>query len=286
MARSTSTRSIQVLPLNNVNGVNELTRLVPNPFFGVDGAGAFATRATIQRNQLLRPFPQFDSVNMIYSTLARSQYHAGVIQLTKRASGWWGGRFSYTYSRLNDNQFAQSNYYSDTPGGGVPLILNNYTAIPWSEYFDPDAEYGRSRLDSPHKLVASPIIRLPFGAGQRWLTSGVGSWLAGGWTISAVIQMQSGFPIGVYQNVNNNNLLGAAQRPNLVSGIDVEIPGSITDRLRGNPDDDTEWCKKGDAVLIVAGRPRRLWRRAWARCERRLRGAKSLSPKMFTSPCG
>jgi hypothetical protein len=226
------------LPLNNVNGVNELTRLVPNPFFGVEGAGAFATRPTIQRNQLLRPFPQFDNVNMTYSTLARSKYHAGVIQVTKRASGWWGGRFSYTYSRLSDNQFAQSNYYSDTPGGGVPLILNNYTAIPWSEYFDPDAEYGRSRLDSPHKLVASPIIRLPFGAGQRWLTSGIGSWLAGGWTISAVIQMQSGFPIGVYQNVNNNNLLGAAQRPNLVPGADVEIPGSITDRLQANPDDD------------------------------------------------
>ena len=61
------------LPLNNVNGVNALTQNVPNPFFGTPGAGSFATRATIPRNQLLRPFPQFDNVNMIYSTLARSQ---------------------------------------------------------------------------------------------------------------------------------------------------------------------------------------------------------------------
>ena len=37
---------------------------------------------------------------MIYSTLARSQYHAGVISISKRATGWWGGRISYTYSRL------------------------------------------------------------------------------------------------------------------------------------------------------------------------------------------
>jgi hypothetical protein len=221
------------LGLNNPGGVNYLTQPVPNPFFGVEGAGGFATRRTIQRNQLLRPFPQFGDVNMIYSTLARSQYHAGVLQVTKRATGWWGGRISYTYSRLYDNQFGQGNYYSSAPG-----VLNHYTAIPWSDYFDPDAEWGRSRLDSPHKLVASPIIRLPFGEGRRWLTSGVGNWIAGGWTMSFVIQMQSGFPIGVSQSVNNTNLLGHSQRPNIVPGIDIQVPGSITERLRNDPGDD------------------------------------------------
>jgi hypothetical protein len=210
----------------------QLSQSVPNPFFGVEGAGGFATRRTIGRNQLLRPYPQFLNVNMIQSTLGRSQYHAGIISLTKRATGWWGGRVSYTYSRLHDNQFGQGNYYSGAPG-----ILDNYTAIPWSEYFNPDAEYGRSRLDSPHKLVGSPIIRLPFGAGQRWLTSGIGSWIAGGWTASLVIQLQSGFPLGVSQNTNNTNLLGAGQRPNVVPGVDPQVPGSITDRLRNNPDD-------------------------------------------------
>lgn len=205
---------------------------VPNPFFGVAGAGGFATRATLPRNQLLRPFPQFDNVNMIYSTLARSKYDAAVLQVNKRASGWWGGRISYTYSRLYDNQFAQGNYYSGSPG-----ILNNYTAIPWSDAFNPDAEYGRSLLDSPHKLAASPIFRLPFGDGHRWLTTGIGNLLAGGWTMSFVIQMQSGFPIGVSQNTNNTNLLGAGQRPNLVPGVDPRVAGSITDRLKSNPND-------------------------------------------------
>jgi len=211
---------------------NRLTENVPNPFFGNPNAGAFATRATLPRNQLLRPYPQFDNVNMIYSTLARSQYNAGVISISKRATRSWGGRISYTYSRLYDNQFAQGNYYSSSPG-----VLNNFTAVPWSEYFNPDAEWGRSLLDSPHKLVASPIIRLPFGDGQRWLTSGVGNLLAGGWTVSFVIQMGSGFPIGVSQNTNNTNLLGANQRPNLVPGVDPLVPGGITDRLVENPDD-------------------------------------------------
>jgi hypothetical protein len=209
-----------------------LTQLVPNPFAGNPDAGAYESRSTLQRNQLLRPFPQFGDINMIYSTLAKSQYHAGVVSINKRATGWWGGRISYTYSRLNDNQFAQGNYYS-----GAPSILNNYTAVPWSEYFNPDAEYGRSRLDSPHKLVASPIIRLPFGEGRRWLTSGVGNVIAGGWTVSLVVQMQSGFPLGVSQNVNNTNLLGAGQRPNIVPGVEQGVPGSITERLEADPND-------------------------------------------------
>jgi hypothetical protein len=198
----------------------------------VPGAGSFTTRATIPRNQLLRPFPQFDNVNMIYSTLARSKYDAGVISISKRATGWWGGRISYTYSRLWDSQFGQGNYYSSSPG-----ILNNFTADPESPYFNPDAEYGRSLLDSPHKLVASPIFRLPFGPGERWLQSGVGSWIAGGWTVSFVIQMQSGFPMAVTQNTNNTNLLGHNQRPNVVPGAQILVGGSITDRLRANPED-------------------------------------------------
>jgi trimeric autotransporter adhesin len=127
---------------------NQLTQLVPNPFFGVAGAGSFATRSTIERNQLLRPFPQFDNINMQETTAARSQYHAGVIQLRKRVTGWWGGNASYTYSRLEDNQFGQGNYYTSAPG-----VLNNYTVIDGSPYFNPDAEYGRSLLDSPHKFV-------------------------------------------------------------------------------------------------------------------------------------
>jgi hypothetical protein len=49
--------------------------------------------------------------------------------------------------------------------------------------------------------------------------------------------MQSGFPLGVSQSVNTHNLLGANQRPNVVSGVDAQMPGSITDRLRENPAD-------------------------------------------------
>ena len=212
-----------------------MTAQVPNPFFGNPNAGSFASRVTLPRNQLLRPFPQFDTVNMSETNFGKSQYHAGVIQIKKRMT-WWSGSFSYTYSRLWDNQFGQGNYYTSAPG-----LLNYYTFIDGSDYFNPEAEYQRSLLDSPHKLSATPTVQLPFGEGRRFFNeSKLANAILGNWTVAAVIQMQSGFPIGVSQNTNTNSyMLGANQRPNIVAGQDFLVGGSITDRLRGNPQDNT-----------------------------------------------
>jgi hypothetical protein len=117
-------------------------------------------------------------------------------------------------------------------------LLNHYEFVEGSSYFDPDAEYGRSLIDSPHKLSMTPQVQLPFGEGRRFLhDSRLANAILGNWTMSAVIQMQSGFPIGVSQNTNNTNLLGAAQRPNIVPGVEF-IKGDITARLRKDPTDD------------------------------------------------
>jgi trimeric autotransporter adhesin len=202
--------------------------LVPNPFFNVAAAGStLSSRATIEIGQLLRPFPQFTNVNMSQSTGAHSQYHAAIVQLRKRVTGLWGGQLSYTYSRLNDNQFGASNYYSSAPG-----LQNNYTVIPGSPYYNPDAEYGRSLLDSPHKIVVAPTFMLPFGLGKKIGNSTLGDAFLGGWTITPVITLQSGFPMGITQNVTGTAFLyGGTQRPNIVSGQDFLVPGDITDRI-------------------------------------------------------
>ena len=88
---------------------------MPNPFFGIANAGEFGTRPTIQRGQLLRPFPEFGDVLMHESTAgSKRQYNAMSLQLNKRLAGkqnWWGGRFSYTWSRTMDNQYGESSVY-------------------------------------------------------------------------------------------------------------------------------------------------------------------------------
>ena len=73
---------------------------MPNPFFGLPaGQGKSVTSATIQRRELLRPFPQFNDILMRQATLGESQYHAAVLKFEKRISNGWGGRVNYTYSR-------------------------------------------------------------------------------------------------------------------------------------------------------------------------------------------
>jgi hypothetical protein len=196
-----------------------LNQTVPNPFFGNSNAGALATQATVQRRQLLRPYPQFGNVYMLQSTQGKSRYNAGIVKLTRRLSQGWGGTFSYTFSRLKDNQFAQDNFFSRRPRG-----------FPLSAY-DLDAEYGYSIIDVPHRLVLSPIVELPWGRGRKWLNQG--GWtdvVFGGWTVSAIMNFESGFPIMVEQNDINHGTFSGTQRPNL-TGTDPVTSGGREERF-------------------------------------------------------
>lgn len=199
-----------------------LTEQVPNPFRGVAGVGgSLATAATVSRAQLLRPFPQYGNIFMRQSTLGKNQYHAAVLKLEKRMSHGWGGRINYTYSRLKDNQFGEGNFFS-----------RNSTEA--ANAYDIDAEYGVGILDVPHKISIAPIFELPFGAGRRWLTDGIGARVLGDWTISSIITVESGFPISLSTSSNPTaNLFTLMSRANLGAG-DPETDGSRDDRIQGD----------------------------------------------------
>jgi trimeric autotransporter adhesin len=194
-----------------------LTDQVPNPFFGLP-VGFNVNSPTITRAQSLRPFPQFGNILMRQSTQGKNQYHAGIFKFEKRLSDGWGGRINYTYSRLKDNQFGETNSYSLTNGN------------PQNSY-DLDAEYSLGLLDVPHKLVFSPIFQLPFGEGRRWASSGVAAAILGDWTFSSIIAFESGFPISLSNSSNNlSNAFFLMQRPN-PTGQDPATSGSREDRL-------------------------------------------------------
>ena len=194
-----------------------LNQQVPNPFAGLL-PGTNLNGPTISRAQALRPFPQFGNITMRQNTGGKNQYHAAILKLEKRMSGGWGGRVNYTYSRLKDNQFGETNSYSVTRAQAQDI-------------YNLDAEYGIGLLDVPHKLVISPIVELPFGEGKRWASSGVGAAILGDWTISSIIAFESGFPFSVD---NNNNTLSAygfvSQRPHL-SGAEIETTGDREERM-------------------------------------------------------
>ena len=212
-----------------------LRQQVANPFFGVAQAGEFGTRPTIQAGQLLRPFPQFGDVNVFERTDGgKRQYHAVTLVLDKRLGRqWWGGRYSYTWSRLEDNQFGESSAYQTR------------TALPQNVY-DLDAEYGISNFDSPHRIVLAPIVR--FGSST--------SKLAGGWTASAIVELVSGSPLNAVMTAGtsdaNLGLFGGRQRPNL-SG-DPNTTGSDDDRVSSADHPDARWFNAGAFQNPGAGR--------------------------------
>jgi hypothetical protein len=191
---------------------------VPNPFFGIAQAGELGTRATIQRGQLLRPFPEFGDINMFETTAgSRRQYHAVSFELNKRAAqGFWGGRLSYTWSKTKDNQFGESNTY----------VVN--TRTPQNNY-DVDAEYSTSIYDSPHRIILAPIVNLPSPADRNSLAYA----LAGGWNASAIVELVSGGPLNAVLSSGasdaNLGLFGGRQRPDLIG--DPNTSGSDQDRV-------------------------------------------------------
>jgi len=194
-----------------------LQQTVPNPFFGIAAFGNLSRSATIARGQLLRPYPQFDNVLMHRVNQASARYNALVTRWTKRMSNGYALDINHTFSRLEDNQFGESNTFSNRQLGA----LNNY---------DLDAEYGVSLLDVAHRLNVNATFQLPFGDGRKWLTSGIGDVLAGGWTVTVAGRYQTGFPLNISQSSNNSNLLGSQQRPNVVEGVEAMTTGSQEER--------------------------------------------------------
>ena len=204
---------------------------VPNPFFGIPGTGEFGSRATIAAGQLLRPFPQFGDINQFERTAGgERQYHAATFILDKRSVGWWGGRFSYTFSRTKDNQFGESTTYQTR----TAVAQNNY---------DLDAEYGLSNFDTPHHIVLAPIVKFP----DSHSSNAVARMLLSGWNASSVVELVSGSPLNAVLSSGASNanlgLLGGRQRPNPTG--DPNTSGSDEDRVASDDHSSAVFFNRG-----------------------------------------
>jgi hypothetical protein len=153
--------------------INFLTAQVPNPFRGLLPGTSF-NGATVARQQLLRPFPQFDNIQTRASD-GTSRYNSAQFKLEKRFTSGYSLLAAYTWSKFTERVF-----------------MLNPTDV---EYEDRLSEF-----DVPHRLALSGIYEIPFGNGRRWGSdaSGVTEALAGGWSIQAIGQLQTGRPISFH----------------------------------------------------------------------------------------
>ena len=202
-----STTNINQLDSSFLGLGSALDEQLPNPFFGNAAFGSLSSSETLPRGQLLRPYPQFQDVLARHVSNGRSTYNALRFELEKRFRGNWGARVNYTYSVQKDNI-----YESNT-------LLEEETDVVF-ETGNEDADFGNSRIHSPHWLNVNGLYRFPSPEGTAGL-------IAGGWSVSVAAIFRSGFPLNVTQSTNN---LGSSfgfdhQRPNL-TGADLAGPGS------------------------------------------------------------
>ena len=167
--------------------IANLSQPVANPFAGLlPGTGL--NTSTVQRQQLLRPYPQFTQVQS-RNYDGSSSFQSAQFRVEKRFTQGYSFLTTYTISRFEEQT--------------APL---NAVDGPARIY-----EKRRSDVDVPHRIVVNGIWELPVGRDRKWGSS----WnkaldlIAGGWNISAIYQWQSGRPLtigNVYYNGDINAL--------------------------------------------------------------------------------
>jgi hypothetical protein len=195
---------------------------VSNPYYGNGGTGVIGN-PTVAQSQLMLPFPQFSSVNLLASS-SYADYNALLIKVERRAGKNLSLISSFTWSRNRDASFATTNSIQ-SPAASAPQNI-----------YDLRAEYGYSVNNVPYRFSAGATYNLPVGRGQRFsLRSSIGNLIVGNWQLSVVPTFQAGFPVTINQSSNpNSSVVGnAVQRPNLVSGVALGTKGSLYSRLSG-----------------------------------------------------
>jgi hypothetical protein len=162
--------------------------------------------------QAQRPFPQFSNVSLIAPSLGVSSYHAGVLKVEKRFSRGFNVLSTYTWSKFLDN--------SD---GGSGAVLGDEPSA-YSDYYNRRPDWGPSENDIRHRMTFSSVYQLPVGRGKPYLKSHWSRHLFGGWSLGAVMVLQSGPPITVstqtnttYSNSSGPLRVDVLRNPNLPS---------------------------------------------------------------------
>ena len=185
-----------------------LQQRVPNPFFGLIPRASSLGDPTIPAGQLLKPYPQYTTVSLYRNNTGTTIYHGGYVKLEQRLAHGLSYLVSYTRSKLVDD--ASSVF-------DASILTGPVASFPVADSFNRRLERDYSTGDLPHVFVTSAIWDLPFGAGRGRGQSGWVGAIAGGWTVTGILTLQSGPPLAIAQTTNNNAFAGfGTQRPNQV----------------------------------------------------------------------
>ncbi|MDQ2901404.1 MAG: TonB-dependent receptor, partial [Acidobacteriota bacterium] len=127
-----------------------------------------------------------------YFTGYSSSYNSLQVKLDKRFSNGLALTTAYTYSKAMGMQSEDSGL---------------------DDYIDGRRNWRRVNFDRTHYFVQSYVYELPFGTGQKYLTSGPAGYILGGWQVNGILSIATGTPMtfggdsGILNAPGNNNTL-------------------------------------------------------------------------------
>lgn len=157
---------------------NALLTQVTNPLAGKLPGSAF-NGATVPRQQLLRPYPQFAGITQDRHTIGWSNYNSFQLRVEKRMTNGVHLLMSYTLAKSIE---AVGYLNAQDSFGQMASVLTG--------------------VDSPQRAVFSGGWELPFFKQGR----GFSRQLLGGWQLSGIMTIQSGVPIGAPGGVYSTGL--------------------------------------------------------------------------------
>jgi Carboxypeptidase regulatory-like domain len=197
-----------------------LLQSVPNPFV-VNGEALALAAPTTTMGQLLRPYPQYTSVELAGQGSFSSTYNSLQVTARRRFAEAGSLLVAYTNSKLISNTDTLTSWLET----GVGAIQDNNNLL---------AERSISSQDVPQRMVISYVLDLPFGQGRRYFSNMDRrlNRVVGGWGIDGVTTFQRGFPL-VFRNgqANDTTLFGAGSRPNVSPGCDKSSAASGRARI-------------------------------------------------------
>jgi hypothetical protein len=166
---------LSTLPTRDDTYNNLLTATFPNPLVNLvpGNSQSIYTGTTTSRQTLLSPYVAFGS--------------SGITTTENTGYGWYHS-FQFTASKRFAKGYTIQGSYTLQKWMQAVNLLNAADPAPVREISDADA---------PHRINISAVWSLPFGKGRALLSGAnpVVSRLVGGWEVSGIWSIQSGFPL-------------------------------------------------------------------------------------------
>ena len=130
------------------------------------------------------PYPELGRVFLV-DGVGKANYNSLGLKLQRRLSAGLTYLLGYTWARAIDTGSGIRPHASDT------LFAQDEFCI--------QCDYALSAFHTQHRWVWSTLYELPLGRGKRWLNRGGAlNAIMGGWQVSSILTVQTGFPLTVF----------------------------------------------------------------------------------------